>query len=225
MKSPIRSKQACKNKIINYTDLYAYEKKAWDNKHCIYGVDESGRGPLAGPVVVATVMLKPETYHPEIKDSKLLSKSAITKMYHWLVQNCTYNITIGSHRLIDSINIYQATKQCMHQSIISMLSESQNEQSTVLIDAMPLTLKGSIFEKNVEIISMIKGESKSASIAAASIIAKYTRDQIMQKLDQSFPLHQLAKHKGYATKLHRDLLQIKNKSIIHRQTFLKNFDL
>lgn len=202
-------------------ELYKNEKNYWNKNLLICGVDEVGRGCLAGPVVTSAAILHPSSYHPDLADSKTLSKKKLQSVYQWLIQNCTYKIGINSSRIIDKKNIYQATQTTMKQVIFHLLSATSHQPSLILIDAMPLNLANSPFFQ-VPCQSLIKGESQSASIAAASIIAKVTRDRIVQRLHNSFPSYKLDQHKGYGTQLHRSALLEKNASVIHRQSFLKN---
>lgn len=201
--------------------LHEYEKKEWKNHQTICGIDEVGRGCLAGPVVTSAAILHPNAYHPKLADSKKMTKKNMMEVYDWLMNNCTYSIGINSSRIIDQKNIYQATKTTMKQALFHLLSIIKNKPSLILIDAMPLDLSNSIYS-DLQTESLIKGESKSASIAAASVIAKVTRDRVLQRLNYSFPHYNLQQHKGYATKEHQNSILHKQPSIIHRTTFLKN---
>ncbi len=203
-----------KNKVD--LKLYSYEQKFWNKNLFICGIDEVGRGCLAGPVVTAAAVLHKNAFHPDLIDSKKLSSAKLISTYEWLIKNCFYTIGINSARIIDQKNIYQTTKLTMIQALLHLLNSTKQQPSLILIDAMPL---GPTF-KSIECLSLIKGESHSASIAAASIIAKVTRDKILQRLHKNFPLYNLKQHKGYATKDHQKSLQQSHSSIIHRQTFL-----
>jgi len=205
---------------INFK-LYEYEQKFWNEKLLICGIDEVGRGCLAGPVVTSAAILHPNSYHPKLMDSKLLKQENMLEVYQWLMQNCNYTIAINSPRIIDEINIYKATQLTMKNALLHLLATSQILPSLILIDAMPLLLTNTPYD-TITRESLIKGESKSASIAAASIIAKVTRDRILQRIHTSFPHYNLKQHKGYATAEHRQMIKQHGTSIIHRKTFLKN---
>jgi len=164
---------------------------------CIVGVDEAGRGPLAGPVVAAAVVL-PRTYkNKEINDSKQLTEKQREKLF---IEIKKHAIAIGVGIVhadeIDRINIYEATKKAMTIAIKQI-----KNIDLILTDAMKLS------GFNVDVIDIIKGDAKALPIAAASIIAKVTRDHIMDELDQQYPNYGFKKHKGYGTKLHLDALK------------------
>ena len=176
----------------------------------IAGVDEAGRGPLAGPLVVGAVIL-PIGYHlPLINDSKKLSAGQRDKLYDQIkeVAIATASIIIDIDT-IDHLNIYQATVFGMYQAIERLSPQPQ----AALIDAVPLP------DLAIPSVSLIKGDAISASIAAASIIAKVERDRIMLELDEQFPHYGFAKHKGYGTAEHMKALQQYGPSPVHRQSF------
>lgn len=199
------------------TTLFSFEQKAWQLKEIICGVDEVGRGCLAGPIVTAALVLKTNAIHDDLKDSKLLSPVKLKKIYKWIIKNSTYCIGISNNRTIDQKNIYQATKITMKKAILGLAQ--QKIPTKIVIDAMPIDLQNTTL-RNISVESWTKGESKSATIAAASIVAKVTRDTMMEKMNNNFPSYQLAKHKGYATKVHQEALQTNYASIIHRHSFL-----
>ncbi len=186
-----------------------YEKKL--NKNYVAGVDEVGRGPLAGPVVAACVVL-PKNYNlKEIKDSKKLTDKKRKCLSEIIKKEAIgYAIVAISPKEIDRLNIYQATKKAMQKAIKEVAKKTPIDH--VLIDAMPLDIE-------IENTSIIKGDQKSITIAAASIIAKVYRDDLMIKLDRKHPQYGFKKHKGYPTKEH--LLMIKKHGIIkeHRQSY------
>ncbi len=196
-----------------------FELKNSADKKIVCGIDEVGRGCLAGPVVTAAVVLKSPRKNSLIKDSKLLQENQLEKAYTWLTRNSLFAVSIMDHRAIDTHNIYQATKLSMCRAYYQLCALiPENPPTVALVDAVKLPLR-------CEVISMIKGERESISIAAASIIAKVTRDRIMKRLAQQFPLYHLEQHKGYATKAHYNALESQGKSPIHRQSYLKKFEL
>lgn len=194
-----------------------FEKSAQISGSTICGVDEVGRGCLAGPVVTAAVIL-PATYKPEnppfiICDSKELTQKKRKALYSWIITHCHWSIGIIDHHSIDTYNIYQTTKRAMIRAINQLRCQNPH-LNLALIDAMNLEVPG------IEVFSAPKGEKWSDSIAAASIIAKVIRDQLMEQLDELVPGYHLNKHKGYATKLHRTCILESKKSIIHRKSFV-----
>lgn len=176
-------------------DLWMYEKELYAKGiKIIGGVDEVGRGPLIGPVVTACVVLPKDFVLEGLTDSKKLSEKKREKFYDYIIENCTaYGIGECSPEEIDEYNIYEATKIAMKRAIDEVASKVKLEH--VLIDAMPLEL-------DIPTTSIIKGDAKSISIAAASVIAKVTRDRMMIELDKKYPEYGYAKHKGYPTKKH-----------------------
>lgn len=204
------------------SNLYSFENEFWKQNKIICGVDEVGRGSLAGPIVTAALILHPHAIHANIKDSKLLSSIQMENIFTWLIQNSTYAIGISSPAIIDQKNIYIATQITMKKALLSLMQSIQQTPDIIVIDAMPISLHNSPFE-NIPIESWIKGESKSASIAAASIVAKVIRDRIMCTMHQAFPAYGLRNHKGYGTAAHINALKSVTESVIHRQTFIKNF--
>lgn len=203
---------------INET-LYLLEQPLWDQGMFMYGVDEAGRGCLAGPVVIAAAMLHPNIKHALLVDSKTLSPKELVYMYDWLQGKCNFTISIASARMIDRHNIYQTTAQHMRHALLQLLVTAPQRPTLIAIDAMPLSLYNTPYQ-DIEIRSIIKGDSKSASIAAASILAKVTRDRIMERLEASFPGYGLATHKGYCTKMHQETITALRPAIIHRTSYL-----
>lgn len=183
---------------MNDIDLLKYEKELYDNGiNLIAGVDEVGRGPLIGPVVAAAVIL-PKNYKLDgLTDSKKLSEKKRDKFYE-IIKRDAISIGIGlmDEKVIDDVNIYEATKLAMKEAINNLDINPEH----ILIDAMPLEL-------SIPITSIIKGDAKSESIAAASVIAKVTRDKMMYDLDKKYPMYGFKNHKGYPTKKHIDALK------------------
>jgi len=180
-------------------DLWEYENKLYKQGiNYIGGVDEVGRGPLVGPVVAACCVLPKDFVLEGLTDSKKLSEKKRNVFFDYIKDNCIcYGIGIVEPEIIDEVNIYQATKIAMKQAISKV--EEQIDLEHVLIDAMPLDL-------DIPTISIIKGDSKSISIAAASVLAKVTRDSMMYELDKKYPQYGYASHKGYPTKKHLEAI-------------------
>lgn len=176
-------------------DLYKYERELYLKKiNYIGGVDEVGRGPLVGNVVAACVVLPKDFKLEGLTDSKKLSEKKREMYYEYIINNAIcYGIGEVSPSRIDEINIYEATKEAMIKSIREVQSKIDLEH--VLIDAMPLSI-------DVDTTSIIKGDAKSISIAAASVVAKVTRDRQMYELDKEYPMYGFKSHKGYPTKKH-----------------------
>lgn len=206
----------------NNSNLYELENEFWQQNKLICGIDEVGRGCLAGPIVTAAVILTPHAINKNIKDSKLLSSLQIENIFKWIVENSSYAIGISNARIIDQKNIYATTQITMKKAIFHLLQSTDITPDLILIDAMPLTLDNSPYS-SIPIESWIQGELKSASIAAASIVSKMTRDMIIQKMHLSFPTYGLYNHKGYGTTKHIAALKQHQASVIHRKTFIKNF--
>ena len=178
-------------------DLLKYEKELYDkNIKLIAGVDEVGRGPLVGPVVAAAVIL-PVNYHLEgLNDSKKLSEKKRNELYPMIIRDAiSYGIGVIDSKKIDEVNIYEASRLAMYDAIKNLKFKPEH----ILVDAMPLYL-------DIPSTSIIHGDALSASIAAASIVAKVTRDNMMCELDKKYPNYGFAKHKGYPTKSHLEVL-------------------
>ena len=176
-------------------DLYEYENELYDKGvKYIGGVDEVGRGPLIGPVVASCVVLPKDFVLEGLTDSKKLSEKKRNLFYDYIINNCVaYGVGIVSPEEIDEINIYEASRKAMIIAINKVREQINLEH--VLIDAMPINL-------DIPTTSIIKGDAKSISIAAASVIAKVTRDSMMYELDEKYPMYGFASHKGYPTKKH-----------------------
>ena len=175
----------------------------------IAGVDEVGRGPLAGPVVCACVILPKDYYNEEINDSKKISEKKREKLYDIIMQNAlSVGIGISSEKIIDEINILEATKRAMKEAI----NNSKIKPQHVLIDAVKLDI-------DIPSTSIIKGDAKSQSIAASSIIAKVTRDRMMDELDKKYPQYMFSKNKGYGTKAHIEAIRKYGIIDEHRKSF------
>ena len=184
-----------------------HEKRIWAKDALCIGIDEAGRGPIAGPLVVAGVVFPKDYDSKEIYDSKKLSEKKREELFVRIKEDALYyDIQIVSIEEIDRLNIYQATKQTMHK-----IATNANVDY-VLTDAMPLDMAK-------EVTSLVKGDTLSCSIAAASILAKVTRDHIMYELDEKYPEYGLKKHKGYPTKAHLESLRTYGVLDIHRKSY------
>lgn len=187
-------------------------KKGFKN---IAGIDEAGRGPLAGPVVVAGVIMPKDSMIEGVNDSKKVSEKKREKLYDQIIEEAiSYSVAIIGQDCIDEINILNATKQ----GVTTVVEELDVKPDLILVDALT-----HINTKGIPYDSVIKGDAKCYSIAAASILAKVTRDRIMRQWDEIYPQYGFAKHKGYGTSAH--ILAIKEYGLcpIHRRSFTKNF--
>lgn len=197
------------------TDLWVYEREAFaDGVKLVCGVDEAGRGPLAGPVCAAAVILPPELVIPGLNDSKKLTDKKRRELYDVITAEAvSYGIAFASEKEIDEINILQATFLAMARAMEKLTPQPE----LALIDGNRAKDFG------LPVRTVVKGDSLSASIAAASILAKVTRDRLMEQYDEAYPQYGFAVHKGYGTKRHYEALREFGPSPIHRMTFLKKF--
>jgi ribonuclease HII len=179
----------------------------------IAGVDEAGRGPLAGPVVAAAVIFDENTFIPKVNDSKKLTEKLREELFDEIIKKAkSYGIGIVDQREIDEINILQATLKAMQIAV----SELKIEPNLILIDG------NRSFYSKIPTKTIVKGDAKSFSIAAASILAKVTRDRLMCIEDSKNPQYFWKKNKGYGTKEHIDAIKKFGKTDLHRNSFLKN---
>lgn len=192
---------------------FDYENTAKEKGyHMICGIDEAGRGPLAGPVFAAAVILPENAQIEGINDSKKLSEKKREALYDVIVNTAvSWSVGFATEREIDEINILQATFLAMKRACDGL----NVRPDFALVDGNRMPNLG------VETQLIIKGDALSASIAAASILAKVSRDRLMYEIDKLYPEYQFAKHKGYGTALHTDMLKIYGPSPVHRRTFLK----
>lgn len=187
--------------------LNEYEIKAWAENRLVLGIDEAGRGPLAGPLVTAGVVFPAGYQNEEIYDSKAISEKKRERLYDVIAEDALcFEIRIVSEADIDCYNIYRADQRAMTEIALNL------EADLVLTDAMPLTI-------DREVIPLVKGDQKSISIAAASILAKVTRDRIMKEYDAIYPEYGFARNKGYPTKEHLEALERVGITPIHRHSF------
>jgi ribonuclease HII len=194
--------------------LKEYEKQYWDQYDFIGGIDEVGRGPLAGPVVTACVILPKDCDILYINDSKKLSASKREELYEEIMDKAvSVGIGVSSEARIDEINILQATYEAMRQAI----EESKVQPQVLLNDAV--TIPG----VSIQQVPIIKGDAKSITIGAASIIAKVTRDRMMVEYDSIYPEYHFASNKGYGSAEHIEALKKYGPCPIHRRSFIGNF--
>jgi len=197
-------------------DILIYEQELSNLGYLnIAGVDEAGRGPLCGPVVAAAVILPVNLYIEGINDSKKLSEKKREKIYEEIVNNkdIIFAVGISDIDVIEKVNILNATKLAMIQAVNSL----NVKPDFVLIDG------NQSIDIDIESQTLVSGDSKSASIAAASIIAKVTRDKMLYEYDKEYPEYGFAKHKGYGTKIHIEAIKKHGLCKIHRPSFCKHF--
>lgn len=198
--------------------MYSIEKKFWGQNKLVAGIDEAGRGPLAGPVVAASVIFEQNfstTYN--INDSKKLSPKLRNELYDVICEiSLAYGIYFVDNDEIDEINILNATYKAMNKSLLKLSSKPNH----LLIDGNRFKLLSNNYY-TYDLI--VKGDSKSISIAAASILAKVTRDMYMNSIDLEYPQYGFSKHKGYATKQHFEAIKKYGICKYHRKSFLKKF--
>ncbi len=229
--------------------MLEYENKAKGKFRLVIGIDEAGRGPLAGPVVAAGVALKDFQFHNKICDSKKLNASGREKAFHEILDKAHVGIGVINETIIDSCNILQATylamnnavrhlvvsetrrvskraqnsaRACRRQESAYFVSNLSREENGIQPDKdILLLIDGNRFKTDLPYPyqTIVRGDSLSLSIACASIVAKVTRDRILKVYDQVFPQYEFSKHKGYPTVRHRQAIQKYGPSLIHRKTF------
>lgn len=192
--------------------------REFENKYsdlgAVAGIDEAGRGPLAGPVVAAAVILPKDIFLPFLNDSKKVTEKRRDVLFDQIKQEAlAYGIGIASNALIDEINILQATYEAMREAI----SKLNKTPDILLVDAVHIP------DINIKQVGIVKGDAKSVNIAAASILAKVTRDRLMLEYDKIYPEYGFASNKGYGTAKHIEALKAYGACDIHRRTFIGNF--
>ena len=200
--------------IIRTENMKIYEKKAFsEGKSLIAGIDEVGRGPFAGPVVTACVILPEDFNVLGINDSKKLNEQKRKELFYKIKENALeITINMEDNNVIDNINILEATKKSMLKNI----QDLKNKPDFLILDAINLDI-------NIPYISMPKADEKSISVAAASIIAKVTRDEYMEQMHNIYPQYKFNENKGYGTKEHIDAIKKYGACDIHRKSFIKNY--
>ena len=199
--------------IERLINLSKFEKEGYEKGYTyIAGIDEAGRGPLAGPVVAGAVILPKDCLLEGINDSKKISEKKREKLYDDIIQNAVaWGVGIVDHTVIDEINILNATRKAMKLALENL----QVKPDYILIDA-----EKKVDTNNIPYLPLIKGDALSISIGAASILAKVTRDRMMREYDEMFPMYGFEKHKGYGTKAHVEALKEHGPCMIHRKSFL-----
>lgn len=209
----LKRQEKLAKEIARIEELKKYEKEYSEYEY-ICGIDEVGRGPLAGPVVAAAVILPKDCDILYINDSKKLSEKKREELYDVIMEKAVaVGVGYASCERIDEINILQATYEAMREAI----SKLQVKPDILLNDAVTIPMV------DIKQVPIIKGDAKSISIGAASIIAKVTRDRLMVEYDQVFPEYSFASNKGYGSAAHIAALKEHGPCTIHRSTFIKNF--
>lgn len=206
-----------KEKEIERLNILKNIENNWHKKgkKLVCGIDEAGRGPLAGPVVVAAVIMPEDSFIEGVNDSKKVSEKKREKLYDEITENAiAWSVGIIDQNEIDEINILNATKK----GLTTALTELKEKPDIILVDALT-----KIDTLGIPYESIIKGDAKSYSIAAASIIAKVTRDRIMRQWNEIYPQYGFINHKGYGTKAHIDAIKQYGLCPLHRKSFTKNF--
>lgn len=195
------------------SDLSLFDREFLSYGVNICGVDEAGRGPLAGPVVAAAAIMPLDDVIDGVNDSKKLSPKKREALFEVITKKATaYAIASVDEKVIDQINILNATKLCMKKCLDALTVRPD----VVLIDAVKL-------DYDIKTVPIIKGDAKSYCIAAASILAKVYRDRLMLRYDAEYPIYGFAAHKGYGTAAHIEAIKKYGPCPLHRRTFIKNF--
>ena len=207
----MKEKEIERLNLLKEEELKLYDKGI----EYICGIDEAGRGPLAGPVVIGAVIMPKDSFIEGVNDSKKISEKKREKIYEQIIEEAIdYSFGVVDKDMIDELNILNATKL----GVKIALEGLKQKPDVIMVDAL-----NGLETNGIPYISVIKGDAKNYSIAAASIIAKVTRDRMMQEWDEVYPAYGFAKHKGYGTAEHIRVLKEKGPCSIHRRTFIKNF--
>lgn len=198
---------------VRLEGMREFENKYSDLAY-VAGIDEAGRGPLAGPVVAAAVILPKDIFLPFLNDSKKVTEKRRDVLFDEIKQNAiAYGIGIASNTLIDEINILRATYEAMREAVNAL----EKTPDVLLVDAVHIP------DINIKQVGIVKGDAKSVNIAAASILAKVTRDRLMAEYDKIYPEYGFASNKGYGTATHIAALKEIGPCAIHRKSFIGNF--
>jgi len=203
--------------IERLNNLKAEERKLYANGiKNICGIDEAGRGPLAGPVVVGAVILPENSFIEGINDSKKISEKKREKIYNQIIEEAiSYSVGIVDQKKIDDINILNATKYALKLAVDGL----SVKPDIIMVDAL-----NNIDTAKIPYISVVKGDAKIYSIAAASIVAKVTRDRIMRQWEEVYPVYGFAKHKGYGTAEHIKIIKELGPCSLHRKSFISKIE-
>jgi ribonuclease HII len=208
-----REEEKLQQEKLRLDHMKEFERK-YDSCQWICGVDEAGRGPLAGPVVAGAVILPKDCEILYLNDSKQVSASRRDSLYDEICEKAvSWGVGIVSHQRIDEINILQATYEAMKEAI----GQLSPEPDMLLVDAVHIP------DISIKQVGIVKGDARSVSIAAASILAKVTRDRLMAEYDKMYPEYGFASHKGYGSQAHITAIKEHGSCPIHRKTFIKNF--
>lgn len=206
--------QALEEELSRLEGMKVFEKRYASSYCAICGVDEAGRGPLAGPVVAGACILPPDAEILYLNDSKKLSAKKRSLLYDEICEKASaYGVGIVSHGRIDEINILQATYEAMQQAVANL----SVKPDLLLVDALTIP------KVPMKQVGIVKGDAKSVSIAAASILAKVTRDRIMMEMDSLYPEYGFGQNKGYGSAAHIEAIREHGACPVHRMTFIKNF--
>lgn len=209
----LKKKKKMEEEMARVEAMFEYEKQYPDCEY-IAGIDEVGRGPLAGPVVTCCIIMPKDVRIPYVNDSKKVTKKRREMLYDIIMEKAiAVSIGVNDEKRIDEINILQATYEAMRKAINNL----EVKPDILLNDAV------NIPEVDIPQVPIIKGDAKSFTIACASIIAKVTRDRMMEEYDKKYPGYGFEKNMGYGTKEHTDALRKLGPCEIHRRTFIKNF--
>lgn len=202
--------------VLRLQEMSKYEADYYSRGcNLIAGIDEAGRGPLAGPVVAACVILPKDCLIEGLNDSKKISEKKREKLYDEITSKAiSWGVGIMGSNVIDDVNILNATRQAMKEAINNL----STKPDFILIDA-----EKRVDTNGIPYLPIVKGDALSVSIAAASIVAKVTRDRMMCEFDKEFPEYGFAKHKGYGTKIHIEAIKKHGPCMLHRNTFIGKF--
>lgn len=209
-----------KEEIKRLKDLKKFESNLYDEGNkLICGIDEAGRGPLAGPVAVGAVVMKPDSMLEWVNDSKKVTERRREILYDRIIEDSlAWSVQLVPETKIDEINILEATKYGLNLAIKDIINQLQKKPDIVIVDALR-----EINTENIPYESIIKGDATCYSISCASILAKVTRDRLMRQWDEVYPQYGFAKNKGYGTKDHIEALKKYGPCMIHRKTFITHF--
>lgn len=205
---------------IRLTKLKQYEENLYnENYKLICGIDEAGRGPLAGPVAVGAVVMKRDSKIEWVNDSKKVTEKRREILYDKIIEDSlAWSVQLISQEEIDKINILEATKKGLNLAVKDIIKQLNKKPDIVIVDALR-----EIDTCNIPYQSIIKGDANCYSISCASILAKVTRDRIMREYDKIYPVYDFAKNKGYGTKEHIESIKKYGPCILHRKTFITHF--